>query len=95
MQLGPLLKQAIGGTGGLDQDKLADYLRSHTFPTIVGDVKFGSNGEWAEARTFEVQFQGIQGNGIDQFKSPSTEPILWPPSERNGSLRIPYNRAQH
>jgi branched-chain amino acid transport system substrate-binding protein len=90
-----VLQQAIEGTGGLDQDKLADYLRSHTFKTIVGDVKFGSNGEWAEARTFEVQFQGIQGNGIDQFKSPSTEVILWPPSEKNGTLRSPYSDAQN
>ncbi|MBV8504639.1 MAG: ABC transporter substrate-binding protein, partial [Alphaproteobacteria bacterium] len=90
-----VLQQAIESTGGLDQDKLAEYLRNHTFNTIVGDVKFGSNGEWAEARTFEVQFQGIQGNGIDQFKSPSTEPILWPPSEKTGNLRVPYDQAQY
>jgi branched-chain amino acid transport system substrate-binding protein len=89
-----VLQQAIEGIGGLDQDKLADYLHSHTFETIVGDVKFGSNGEWAEARTLEVQFQGVRGNGIDQFKNPLTEVILWPPSEKNGSLRIPYNQAQ-
>jgi len=43
-----VLQQAVEGVKGLDQDKLADYLRSHTFKTIVGDVKFGANGEWAE-----------------------------------------------
>ena len=45
-----VLQQAVEGTKGLDQDKLADYLRSHTFKTVVGDVKFGPNGEWAEPR---------------------------------------------
>ena len=36
-----VLQQAVEGTKSLDQDKLADYLRSHTFKTVVGDVKFG------------------------------------------------------
>jgi len=90
-----VLQQAIEGTGGLDQDKLAEYLKSHTFKTVAGDIKFGPNGEWAEARTMEVQFQGVQGNGIDQFKTPDTEKILWPPSEKNGDLRVPYSDAQH
>src|SRR4029077_14164159 len=40
-----VLQQAVDGAKSLDQDKLADYLRTHTFNTIVGDVKFGSNGE--------------------------------------------------
>jgi branched-chain amino acid transport system substrate-binding protein len=90
-----VLQQAIEATGGLDQDKLADYLRSHTFGTVVGNIKFGPNGEWAEARTLEVQFQGVQGNGIDQFRNPATEAILWPSSEQNGALRLPYNEAQY
>ena len=45
-----VLQQAVEGTKSLDQDKLADYLRTHTFKTVVGDVKFGPNGEWAEPR---------------------------------------------
>ena len=90
-----VLQQAIEGTGGLDQDKLADYMRSHTFKTVAGDIQFGQNGEWAEARTMEVQFQGVEGSGLDQFKIPASEPILWPPAEKNGTLRIPYNEAQY
>jgi len=90
-----VLQQAVEGTGGLDQDKLADFFKTHTFKTVAGDIKFGPNGEWAEARSLEVQFQGVQGNGIDQFKTPDTEKILWPPSEKNGDLRVPYSEAQH
>jgi branched-chain amino acid transport system substrate-binding protein len=90
-----VLQQAVEATGGLDQDKLADYLRSHTFKTVVGDVKFGANGEWAEPRMLEVQYQGVSGEGLDQFKNPQTEVILWPPDEKNGTLRAPYSDAQH
>jgi branched-chain amino acid transport system substrate-binding protein len=90
-----VLQQAVEANGGFDQNKLAEYLKTHTFKTVVGDVAFGPNGEWAKARTLEVQFQGVAGNGLDQFKSPQAEAILWPDSEKNGTLRIPYSEAQY
>jgi branched-chain amino acid transport system substrate-binding protein len=85
-----VLQEAVEGTKSLDQDKLADYLRSHTFTTIVGDVKFGPNGEWAEPRVNEVQFQNVKANDVEQFKDPKTEVILWPPSLKTGDLIYPY-----
>ena len=66
-----VLQQAVEGTKSLDQNKLADYLRSHTFKTVVGDVKFGPDGEWAEARVMEVQFQNLKNNDLAQFKDPN------------------------
>ena len=39
-----------------------------TFKTIMGDVKFGAQGEWAELRFIAVQYHGIKGNDIEQFK---------------------------
>lgn len=90
-----VLQQAIEATKSLDQDKLAQYLREHSFNTVVGEVKFGPTGEWAESRVLEVQFQGIKGNDLDQFKRPETEAIVWPASEQTGTLRVPYSEAQH
>ena len=89
-----VLQQAVEGSKGLDQDKLADYLRSHTFKTIVGDVKFGANGEWAEPRVLEVQFRGIKANDVEQFKDASTEVILWPPELKTGDVIYPYSDAK-
>ncbi len=43
-----VLEQAVKGAGTLDDDKLANYLRTHTFKTIVGDITYGKDGEWAE-----------------------------------------------
>jgi branched-chain amino acid transport system substrate-binding protein len=89
-----VLQQAVEGTKSLDQDKLADYLRTHTFKTIVGDVKFGSNGEWAEPRVLEVQLQNVKANDVEQFKDPKTEVVLWPPSLKTGDLMYPYSQVK-
>jgi branched-chain amino acid transport system substrate-binding protein len=89
-----VLQQAVEGTKSLDQDKLADYLRSHTFKTVVGDVKFGPTGEWAEARVMEVQFQNVKANDMEQFKDPKTEVILWPPALKTGDVIYPYTDAK-
>src|SRR6202795_3824844 len=45
-----VLEQAVEGAKSLDQDKIAEYLRSHVMKTVVGDIEYGSNGEWKEAR---------------------------------------------
>jgi branched-chain amino acid transport system substrate-binding protein len=86
--------QAIEGTRGTDQAKLADYLRSHTFHTLVGDIKFGPTGEWAEPRVMEVQFHDIQGHDIEQFRGMGTQTVLYPPALKTGTLRYPYTDAR-
>jgi len=86
-----VLQQAIEGTKSLDQQKIADYLRSHTFHTVVGDVKFGPNGEWAEPRTLAVQFRGVSGHDLEQFRGGNTEIVLWPPQYQTGTLQEPYD----
>ena len=89
-----VLQQAVEAIKSLDQDKLADYLRSHTFRTVVGDVKFGPEGEWAEARVLLVQFQGVKANDVEQFKDPKTEVVLWPPQLKTGDVIYPYTDAK-
>ncbi|HEY6432072.1 MAG TPA: amino acid ABC transporter substrate-binding protein [Acetobacteraceae bacterium] len=90
-----VLQQAVEGTKSLDQDKLAAYLRSHTFKTVVGDVAFGSNGEWVKPEVMEVQFRDIKSNNLDQFRSPDTEVILWPPALKTGDVIYPYTKAEN
>ena len=89
-----VLQAAIEGTGGLDQQKLADYLRSHTFHTLAGDIAFGPDGEWTEARVLEVQFQNVKGNDVEQFKDPKVEVVLYPPPLKNGDVIFPYSDAR-
>ena len=86
-----VLQQAIEGIKGFDQAKLADYLRTHTFRTIVGDVKFGPNGEWAEPRVLTVQFRGVAGHDLEQFRDARTEVVLSPSQYQTGTLQTPYD----
>jgi branched-chain amino acid transport system substrate-binding protein len=90
-----VLQQTVEGVHSLDQQKMADYLRSHTFHTVAGDITFGPNGEWTEARVLEVQFQNVKGNDVEQFKDPKVEVVLYPPALKNGSLIYPYLDARN
>ncbi len=93
--VGQVLAQAIEATKGLDQPKLADYIRSHEFQTIVGAVKFGKNGEWAKGRTLMVQYQKIQGSSVDQFRGPGKKVVLYPDEFKSGTIVYPYAAAKN
>ncbi|HEX9463330.1 MAG TPA: amino acid ABC transporter substrate-binding protein [Alphaproteobacteria bacterium] len=88
-----ILGEAVAETGGVNDDKIADYLRIHTFKTVFGEVRFGPDGEWVEPRQIYVQFRNITGNGIEQFTDPAKEPVLDPPSLKSGTLIYPYADA--
>jgi branched-chain amino acid transport system substrate-binding protein len=89
-----VLGQAIAATKSLDDDKLADYVRKTTFKTVVGDVKFGPKGEWAQSRVLQVQFQGIKGNDVGQFKDISTQVVVAPADYKSGNVIYPYEKAK-
>ncbi|HUI95979.1 MAG TPA: amino acid ABC transporter substrate-binding protein [Xanthobacteraceae bacterium] len=89
-----VLEDAIKATKSLDDQKLADYIRKTTFKTVVGDVKFGDKGEWAEERTIAVQFQNIKGNTVDDFRDPTKEVVLYPPKFKSGDVIYPYEKAK-
>jgi branched-chain amino acid transport system substrate-binding protein len=88
-----ILGQAIEGTKSLDQQKVIEYIRSKEHDTIVGKVKFGANGEWAESRVLQVQFQGIDSTDIAQFHKPGKRVILWPEKYKSGNIIYPYDKA--
>jgi len=85
-----ILEEAIRNVGSLDDGKLADYIRATTFKTVVGDVKFGDRGEWAEPRVLYVQYQNVIGNDIEQFKQPGKQVILYPARFKSGTVKTPF-----
>jgi branched-chain amino acid transport system substrate-binding protein len=88
-----VLGDAIVATKSLNDDVLADYIRKTSFATVVGDVKFGKQGEWQEERTLAAQFQNIKGNSVDEFRNPKTEVIVYPSQYKSGELIYPYEKA--
>jgi branched-chain amino acid transport system substrate-binding protein len=89
-----VLQQAVEGTKSLDDAKLGDYIRANTFSTVVGDVKFGAKGEWAESRVLQVQFQHVKGNDVGQFKDISTQVVVSPAQYESGKVIYPYENAK-
>jgi branched-chain amino acid transport system substrate-binding protein len=89
-----VLEQAVKATKSLDDQKLADYIRANTFTTVLGDVKFGKGGEWAQSRVLQVQFRDVKGNDPMQFKGVDTQVVVTPPEYASGSLIYPYEKAR-
>jgi len=91
---GQVLAQAVEGTKSLDHRKLADYMRDHSFHTVVGDITFGKDGEWAKSRVVFTQFQHVTGNTLDQFVDTTREVVVWPKEYKSGDLIYPYAKAK-
>jgi branched-chain amino acid transport system substrate-binding protein len=89
-----VLQQAVEGTKSIDDAKLADYIRANTFKTVVGDVKFGKDGEWAQSRVLQVQFQNVKGNDVGQFRDISTQVVVAPAEYESGKVVYPYETAK-
>jgi branched-chain amino acid transport system substrate-binding protein len=85
-----VVAQAVEATGGFDDAHLAAYARSMTFDTVMGSITFGVNGEWAEPRVLQVQFQGISGHEVDQFQSGSRQIVVTPSNFASGEVSFPY-----
>jgi len=88
-----VLAQAVEGAKSLDQDKLADYIRTHTFKTVVGDIAYGKDGEWAKSRVLEVQFRGLKANDLESIRDTKTETIVDPPEYSTGKP-VPFAEAR-
>jgi branched-chain amino acid transport system substrate-binding protein len=91
---GQILEQAVTATKSLDHDVLAKYLHATTFKTVVGDIAYGKDGEWAKPRMVVTQFQNIEPNNLDQFRTGAKQPILWPPEYADGKIVYPYENAR-
>ena len=74
--------------------KLTDYIRQNTFKTVVGDVKFGKDGEWTTSRFLQIQYQNITGNDLGQFKDMSKQVVLTPTDLKTGDVIYPYANAK-
>jgi branched-chain amino acid transport system substrate-binding protein len=87
-----VVAQAVEATGGIDDASLSGYARGAPFHTVMGDIRFGINGEWPEPRVLQIQFQGISGHDVE-FRNGSRQIVVSPPGFTSGGLRFPYAEA--
>ncbi len=85
-----VLEQAIVAVGSLDEAKLAQHIHKASFDTVAGTIKFQERGEWAEPRVLLVQYQGVTGNDVEQFKQTGRQVILHPPKYKSGDIKAPF-----
>ncbi|MGB6799105.1 MAG: amino acid ABC transporter substrate-binding protein [Xanthobacteraceae bacterium] len=89
-----VLQQAVEGTKSIDDAKLADYLKSHEFKTIMADVKFGKDGEWTQSGMLQVQYHDISDTAnLDTWRGMSYQTVLTPADEKTGNVIYPYEKA--
>lgn len=71
-----VLQQAVEGAKSLDQQALKNYIYSHTFHTVVGNIKYNQNGT---TNFSEVITQTVNGK---------QQPV-WPASVATAKLAVP------
>jgi len=91
---GQILAEAVTKTNGFDHEKLAQYIRSHKFNTVAGEVAYGKDGEWSESRMVFTQFRNVQANNIEQFKDTERQIVVWPKKHATGKFIYPYAEAK-
>jgi branched-chain amino acid transport system substrate-binding protein len=91
---GQILAQAVEGTKSFDQAKIAAYIHANTMKTVIGEINYGTNGEWKEERFVFTQFQNIKPNNVDQFRNANSEVIIWPAQHKTGNFIYPYANAR-
>ena len=91
-----LLGEAVEGAKTLNDDKLAEYMHSHSFSTIMTDnFQFNTVGEWTKATTLQVQYHGLtDAANLETWRGMSYQTVLTPADQKTGELIYPYAKAK-
>ena len=92
--IGQMLEQAVSATKSLDHKVLADYLRKNEMKTIVGPIRYGPDGEWANPRVVQAQFRGIVDKDMEQFRKPGKQVVLYPDQYKTGEVMAPFEKVR-
>jgi branched-chain amino acid transport system substrate-binding protein len=87
-----MLGEAITATKGLNDDKIADYLRKNPHKTIMGDWSYGPGGEWTKSGMMQVQYHDIKAG--EDWKGMGYQTVLTPASLATGKVIYPYANAR-
>jgi len=90
-----VLADGVTGAKSISDDKVADYLRTHSFDTIMASgIKFGKDGEWSKSGMLQVQYHGItDAANLETWRGMSYQTVLTPADEKTGSAIYPYAKA--
>jgi branched-chain amino acid transport system substrate-binding protein len=91
-----LLGEAVEGAKTLDDAKLADYMHSHSFTTIMSDnFSFNAVGEFNKGTTMQVQYHDLtDAANLETWRGMSYQTVLTPADQKTGELIYPYEKAK-
>jgi branched-chain amino acid transport system substrate-binding protein len=89
-----MLEQAVTATKSLNHKVLADYIRKNEMKTIVGPIRYGPDGEWANPRVVQAQFRGVVDKNVDQFRQVGKQVVLYPAPYKTGDVITPFEKAR-
>jgi branched-chain amino acid transport system substrate-binding protein len=92
--IGQMIEQAVTATKSLDHKVLADYIRKNEMKTIVGPIRYGPDGEWANPRVVQAQFRGVVDKNVEQFRDPKKFVVLYPDQFKTGDVIAPFEKAR-
>jgi len=92
--IGQILEQAISATKSIDDRTLAQWLHSNEVKTIVGPIRWGKDGEWAQARVVQAQFRGVKDKDVDQFRQSGRQVVVYPEDYKTGDVITPFEKAR-
>ena len=90
-----VLGAGITGSKSIDDNKIADYLRSNTFDTIMAPgIKFGKDGEWTKSGMLQVQYHDLtDAANLETWRGMAYQTVITPDEEKTGTLIYPYAKA--
>jgi branched-chain amino acid transport system substrate-binding protein len=90
-----VLEAGVNGAKSISDDKVADYLRSNTFNTIMASgIKFGKDGEWTKSGMLQVQYHDVtDAANLDTWRGMSYQTVLTPDDEKTANVIYPYANA--
>jgi branched-chain amino acid transport system substrate-binding protein len=61
--------------------------------TIVGAIRYGPTGEWANPRMIYVQFRGVTDKNLEQFRSAGKQVVVAPDAFKTGEV-MPFGEVR-
>ena len=90
-----VLGDAVEGAKSINDDKLAEYLHNNEFKTIMGDFRFGKDGEWTKSAMLTVQYHGVtEAANLETWRGMDYQTVLTPTDQKTGDVIYPYAKAK-
>src|ERR1051325_7003427 len=92
--IGQILEQAINATKSIEDKALADWLHKNEVHTIVGPIRWGKDGEWAQARVVQAQGRGVHDKDGESCHQTGKQVVIYPEAYKTGDVVTPFEQAR-